>query len=358
MDKPNAMPQPFISELATGSPPRRQPRPVTRPPQRQQGVALILVLLTVAIIAMLATEVSGLIQFDLRLAQNRFQHQQAYWYALGGERLARRILDEDLGAGASANLQQGWANPNLQYPFDGGGASLSIRDQQACFNINALTTLQTPITPGPTPLLQRQFETLFALVDIDPQQIQPLNEVLRDWLDSDSQPSGFDGVEDLHYSGQTPAYQPVNTAVAGRSELGLLQGFDPAIRQQLAPFLCALPDDKLLLNINTLSEAQAPLLSALFEGNLPVSDAELLIQQRPAEGYSDVDAFWALLPPDISTATPASDAVKKQLSVQSRFFIATTAVTFYDSRFILNSRLRLDKGHFRAYQRYYGTSHD
>ncbi len=358
MDKPHARPHPSYCGDAAVPARRLKGRHACQRPPRQHGVALILVLLTVAIIAMLATEVSGLIQFDLRLAQNRFQHQQAYWYALGGERLARRILDEDLGTGASANLQQGWANPNLQYPFDGGGASLSIRDQQACFNINALTSLKTPITSGPTPLLQRQFETLFALVDIDPQQVQPLNEVLRDWLDSDSQPSGFDGVEDLHYSGQTPAYQPLNSTVAERSELGLLQGFEPAIRQQLAPFLCALPDDKLLLNINTLSEAQAALLSALFEGNLPLSDAELLIQQRPAEGYSDVDAFWALLPPAISTANPASDDIKKQLSVQSRFFIATTAVTFYDSRFILNSRLRLDQGHFRAYQRYYGTSHD
>lgn len=66
---------------------------------------------------------------------------------------------------------------------------------------------------------------------------------------------------------------------------------DAALYQRLLPFVCALPDDALQVNVNTLHPAQAALLAALFPTELTVSEARQLVQTRAATGWSSVAAF-------------------------------------------------------------------
>ena len=57
--------------------------------QHGRGMALMVVLLVVALISLIATHLGSLVQLNIRQAANREQYQQAYWFALGGEKLAR-----------------------------------------------------------------------------------------------------------------------------------------------------------------------------------------------------------------------------------------------------------------------------
>ena len=66
---------------------------------RQKGVVLISVLLIVALATIVATQMSTRIMGQLQRASNLELNQQAYWYALGAEAFAKRVIltvvDED-----------------------------------------------------------------------------------------------------------------------------------------------------------------------------------------------------------------------------------------------------------------------
>lgn len=347
---------------------RRQPsdyqsiQPTKQPtglPAKQQGVALILVLLIVAVVSIIATETSSRIQFEIQKAQNLQQYQQSYWYALGAERLARGLL-EAAKNDPTVHLDQAWANALLSYPIDGGAMSIQISDQQNCFNVNALATLNTPEVSQPElPLLQRQLTQLLVELDADPSQIPQLMEPLLDWLDSDTLPSGYQGVEDLHYSALNPAYLPANGRLSELSELRRIEGFNPTDAQQrafidrLRPYLCALPSAALLININTLPAAHAPLLAALSEATIPLLDLQEALESRPAKGYADIDEFWNLLPVP-ADGTPLDERLKTVLALSSEFFLARIQVRYYDANLILYSHIQITADQPTTYQRRYG----
>ena len=64
--------------------------------------------------------------------------------------------------------------------------------------------------------------------------------------------------------------------------------------QALRPFICARGAARpQLVNINTLSIKQAPLLAAILGGTEGLNTAAQLIQNRPATGYSDLTTLRA-----------------------------------------------------------------
>jgi len=54
---------------------------------KQQGVALGVVLLVVALVAIIATDLMSRLQRETRRSANMFDHQQAQFYALGAEKI-------------------------------------------------------------------------------------------------------------------------------------------------------------------------------------------------------------------------------------------------------------------------------
>ncbi|MEH6470371.1 MAG: type II secretion system minor pseudopilin GspK [Halopseudomonas sp.] len=335
-----------------------QTLPSAKPPPRQQGIALIMVLLIVAVVSIIATETSSRIQFEIQKAQNRQQYQQASWYAIGAERLARGLI-EIAKNDPTINLDQDWANPYLSYPIDGGSMTIQILDQQNCFNLNALSSLNTPQASRPTvPLLERQLKQLLVELDADPHQILQLVEPLLDWVDNDTLPSGFEGVEDLHYNGLDPAYLPANGPLTDPSELKLINGFNPSddaqieLLEQWSPYLCTLPTPDLKVNINTLAEEQAPLLAAILDGKHSSTDIETALQSRPDDGFANVGDFVTLLP---VLTPPLSIKLFDHLNVTSEFFLARIQVRYYDANLILFSQFKIDPSNQPVtYRRRYG----
>jgi len=337
--------------------------------QHGRGMALMIVLLVVALISIIATHLGSLIQLNIQQAANREQYQQAYWFALGGERLARNLLESALKADRRTHLRQAWADPQLSYPIDGGVIRLRIQDQTACFNLNALSTLSTPQDASQTeePLLLRQLARLLEELGADESQRVQLVEPLRDWLDKDSLPSGLRGAEDLFYTALEPAYLPANGPLADPTELHFIDGFrqlaargwsdERGLLRRLRPYLCATPGTRLQVNLNTLGPEQAPLLSALFEGRVPLALLTQWLSERPAEGFRNVDEFWALLrrSGDDTLSTDVDAAVKAQLRVSSEFFLARIEVDYQDTNLVLQSQIMVRNGTSAVYQRQYGA---
>ena len=78
--------------------------------QTPKGVALITVMLIIALIAILATQMTARLQLQMQRTTNIGSNQQAYWYAMGAEAFAKRILIQSFEDDAEVtHLGQLWA---------------------------------------------------------------------------------------------------------------------------------------------------------------------------------------------------------------------------------------------------------
>src|SRR3546814_14106361 len=76
---------------------------------------------------------------------------------------------------------------------------------------------------------------------------------LRDYIDSNSEPTGSGGAEDADYLGLDPARRVPNNLMASVTGLLAVKGMTPALYGKLAPYLCALPTVGTTIHVNTAS---------------------------------------------------------------------------------------------------------
>ena len=65
-------------------------------PGRQRGMALLVVLLILAVMVIVASNMSGRLQLELRRTANLTLGKQAWWYAMSAEALVIKVLNQDL----------------------------------------------------------------------------------------------------------------------------------------------------------------------------------------------------------------------------------------------------------------------
>ncbi|HBX55184.1 type II secretion system minor pseudopilin GspK [Pseudomonas sp. UBA2684] len=289
----------------------------------QRGMALITVLLVVAVVTVVCAGIIARQQLSIRSSANQLHVRQAWHYALGGETLAKAVLQRDLQQGnpqASVDhLGEPWARPQAPFALDEGG-ELRVRliDPSGRFNLNSLVRQGQANDAA-----LAQFRRLLLNVQID----TPYAERLLDWLDVDEQPSGSYGAEDNQYLLAQPAYRTANRALTDVSELRLLLDMNEADYQRLLPLVTALPEDA-TLNVNT---ANAWVLASLVEG-LSLSAAQGLVAARGSQGYSDVQSFTRQL-----NGLPVQG---QALGVGSQYFQAISEVSVGDRRQVLRSTLQ------------------
>ncbi|MFU8836725.1 MAG: type II secretion system minor pseudopilin GspK [Thiohalomonadaceae bacterium] len=276
--------------------------------RRQNGVALITVILIVALATTVAVSMAAREQYDIRRSGNLLQAEQAWLYVQGIEGWAAHILRRDREDGEVDHLDEDWATVLPPVPVDGGQLSGGLEDLQGRFNLNNL--LQAGQIDEAA---LQQFRRLLQLLELDPQ----LAEVLADWLDADIEPRFPAGAEDGHYLGLERPYRSANSPMTSVSELRLLAGMDAEGYQRLAPYLAALPT-RSRLNVNT---ASLPVLMSLAE-EIGEREAEQLIADRGEDGYASVNEFLQ------HSALAGLELAAEQLSVGSEYFMLRSQVQF------------------------------
>lgn len=283
----------------------------------QRGVALVVVLLVVALVSVIATDLSGRLQREIRRSGNIFDYQQAKYYALGAEKFAIAILQQDLKDSPERNdLDQAWATEGLYFPVEGGDLTGVIMDLNRCFNVNSLvekTEKQTFVVKkegGPYQTYQR----LLGLLSLP----SGLADSLGDWLDSNEQLSSADGAEDLEYESLNLAYRAANNLMVDVSELRLVQGYTEDVFKILSPYLCALPETgSLKLNINTL-DADKPEILAMLIQDFSIATAANVLAEREQSGYDNVDTFWQL---DAFAGLEIESGIRSVVGLDSDYFM-------------------------------------
>jgi general secretion pathway protein K len=318
-------------------------------PNKQQGVALITVMLIVALVAILATQMSSRLLLQMQRTTNISLNQQAYWYAMGAEAFAKRLLVDIFSKEPdTTNLSQPWAQGETTYPVDNGTITGEIFDLQACFNLNALRTnnkaennksAQDKNDKNQSPI-KRQFIALLTGLEVDGVsqfEAEYLADALSDWLDADNIIESAGGAEDNDYAAKEFPYLTANNYLASINELRVIEHFTVPVIEALRNYVCVIPNTNLhKININTITSEQALLLAALLE--ISRTDAEQIIAAREEKGFASIDDFYNL--PELTKLKIKAEN-KTQFVVDSEFFKLTTTAQFNGSYFTLNSVMKI-----------------
>lgn len=308
-----------------------------RTPQRQRGVALIVVLLLLAIMVSIAATMSGRLFTQFKRATNQLNYQQAYWYAIGAEALAKTGIEQSYRDNDTINLSQPWASPTQTFPLERGQLRGRIWDRQACLNLNALAAV-APRAGETRPYLVAVLEQLLLALEVDSYQAEVIADSAWEFVDADRQINSPLGVEDAFYEGQPQPYLAPNTGIADASELRAVNQVSAEVMRKVAPYVCALPTQDWHLNINTLAPAQSRMLVALFAPYLSEESARAILARRPYDGWMSIDDFLA--EPELA-AVPSQIRQQAQgyLGVDSTYFELEVEVDVDDSHFRLRSLL-------------------
>ena len=215
---------------------------------RQQGVALITVLLVMALSTLLVASMLRSHQGMLGSVRQQITASRLLQLAHAGERHALAQLKQQ----AATLLQvthagQPWAKARL-LDLEQGQVRLRLEDLSGRFNIAALTARKTL-----DPVLLKRWQRLCRALQIEAPVLDPL-------------------------AGQR---------LLDPSQLRALPGVDAEMMARLQPWVVALPPSA-GLNINTA-------LSRVLEGleGVEAAAAQSVIGERPEEGYASVQQFLA-----------------------------------------------------------------
>lgn len=283
-----------------------------RPLQAQRGAALLVALLTVAMVATLAA--AGLWQqwraVEVEAAER--QRAQAAWVLSGALDWTRLILREDAKAGNGVDhLGEPWAVPLREARLatflaadrgaDASGSSVGnsflsgeIIDLQSRLNV---TNLVEGSRVSPQAVMA--FTRLFALLGLPAGEVETMaRQLLRATLAS---------------QGALPADgAPVPLLPQEVSQLGWL-GLPPATVSAIAPHVTVLPA-RTPVNLNT---AAAPVIYAAIDG-ISLADAQRLVAQRAASHLRSLADATPILGPNARTGDGAASVSTRYFEVHGR----------------------------------------
>ncbi len=313
---------------------------LTRIYGRQNGVALIMVLLAMALVVMLATGMTQKQSIRVFKAGHYLAQQQGHSIALGAEEFARRILIRDFEQDREDGLMvdspdEFWAMYAAILPLDTNGvAEVQIDDLSGRINLNDLVSANGQLDTMTRDRLIRLFRALgITTVSVD---------ALIDWIDADDQTISAYGAEDGQYLMAEQPYRAANQPFLSITELRLIEGMTEEIYVALRPHVIALPVSGIGINVNT---ATGPVLMSLHD-EVTEAQAASILAQREEQRFENLQDFLAL-------QEFAGMGLKAAgLSLQSRFFEVVSRIT-YDDRVVtmVSTVFRNPEGEVRTVHR-------
>jgi general secretion pathway protein K len=211
----------------------------------QRGMALLLVLVIVALLSALLTELAFSTLVDLRLAETFRDSTRAAYLAKGGVRVGRALLQEDRNAWD--HKSEFWGIGVARYPVGDGDITVTIVDQDGKFNLNRLV-----VGGVADNVFKQRCNKLFLELDLpDPED---LTAALIDWIDADDTvytdpQTGATGAEESYYQGLKNPTRCKNAPFDSLEELAGVRGFTPEVRGALIEFVTVYGVRQ--LNVNT-----------------------------------------------------------------------------------------------------------
>jgi len=219
-----------------------------RTPQRQRGAALLIALLTVALAALLASELLVVSQRDLARTRLLVESARAGQLAAGLDGLAREWIRRQREAGPDRASDGRWSET---FPVPGGFVRGRVFDLSGRFNLNALAAAD--------PDQRRAAAAGFAALAAD-------LGLARETIDA---------ILALYRPGPAGRILPL----AHLSELDRIDGMTAVRRERLAGHVALLPDPQAKLNPNRAT----PQALAAHVAGLSPAQARAVLARAPFE---------------------------------------------------------------------------
>ena len=238
---------------------------------REQGVAVIMVLLVLAIVAVTTAALVKRHQFNQAMTSQLIHLGQAKAHIQGAEHWAHLLLKQDRQDNTIDHLGEAWTQMALPMPVEQGFVSGQMVALEGKFNLNSVVN-------GPS---AAAFERLLEQHQLNPQ----LSGYLTDWIDENIE-TQQGTLEDAYYLALPVPYRSANQGLLDPSELGLVRGFDATTVNLLKPYITALPFTS-KININSANEG----LLIAMSGSITQTKAQQLVTQRKLNYWRNVSAF-------------------------------------------------------------------
>ncbi|MGV0083470.1 type II secretion system minor pseudopilin GspK [Rahnella aceris] len=322
---------------------------------KQQGVALLIVLMILAIMAALAAKMTLQFQVSQHRQSWLLNQQQLRWLTFAAEEIALPRLKKELTENpVQNNLDQFAVQQGHFTGQDGFSVDYIIADGQNCFNINSLRNNEPDTTIEGEPYNTQVLKQLLLDAQATSVETERFADTLSDYLDVDNE-TRTSGAESEYYETLIPPRAAANQRLFSLNELALLPDLPLLPLKKIRHQLCTLPEEFQQINVNMLTEEQAPLLRALFLGGINQEDAIRLISARPRRGWVSVDAFLKEVKKQRFSLEIQSSELKPLLTVRSQYFVLYTLGRFEEQQNAMSSFVQFNPqdSKIKIYQRRY-----
>ncbi len=299
----------------------------------ESGVALLMVLVTIAMLTAVVVEFVYQTRIDVQVAANVRDRLKAYYMARSAVNFSRLILffqgQVDRFTGGTVKLYQlipiesdlakALTSGEMDEAFDlgdtnledmrgfgdfDGGFSATIEDEYSKININALDSLPSIAAPTAAQILSLiaspRYLDMWEGVDADGQRNTPGEVVsaIHDWVDVDTMTDGFQpevvalnpfsqpevfkptsSAEDSRYDMLKDPYKSKNNPFITVEELHLVRGIGDDFMSEFGNRFTVYSDPNLLLNLNSVNDPVTMLsVLCLQPENLPLCTEQGLPQ--------------------------------------------------------------------------------
>ncbi|MGI2027534.1 type II secretion system minor pseudopilin GspK [Endozoicomonas acroporae] len=291
--------------------------------QKQQGVALLSVMLIVSVLIFISTEVLVTLKSNTRKTAFTLDQMQARHYAMGAEQYVIALLEEDFlkdqgKATALDSLDENWNVQRVSYEVGQGDIQITVVDEQGKLNVNNLTDASDNASVTMVKNLLKHFA-----------MDERVAFLIRDWVDSNQQLSP-QGAEDNQYLMMPEPYRTGDRHMASLSELAALTTVTLHRVRNISSVMTALPE-KTHINLNTASEKVLLSLS----DQLSKTDVKAIVDLRSGAPLTTLDDLKMI--PSMNSKVGLLN--KLPVGFSSQFYSALIKVQFQSAQFQMKTLL-------------------
>lgn len=304
-------------------------------PEKQRGFALLTVLLVVALVSLVTSEL--LYDQQVQIKRSAFMVHQAHStsVAFGFESWVKKGLSADAKNNQIDHLKEQWAQPLAPVAFADGLVSGQLLDLNANLNLNNVIDSEQ-VRQEFWQLAIERYLTLNLKSKEVSNQFDGFSDVLTDWIDADDEPSDY-GAESETYLLKQPAYRAANQSMVMVSELQNLQGMERLTEfdiEKLQQHLTALPSVT-TINVNTASKEVLMALADWMTEDI----AQQWVLQRKESPAEEVGFFLSFMEQQtgFESAEIAQAFPTGVLSVNSDFFLLHARVDYGEVKQVVST---------------------
>ncbi len=272
-------------------------------PARMRGVALVLVMWIIALMAILLGSFALIARTENLEARHMFDTTTARYAALAG--LERAVFEM-----RNPNMQTRWTPDGRAYEFtyEGAQVSVEITDESGKIDINVADSSIL------VPLLQS--------VGLDPARAESLSDAIQDWHDADDIPRAH-GAEAPQYAQAGLLYAPTNRNFQTVSEVQQVLGMNYEIFRRIEPAITVYSNSRFP------NAAFAPLEALRAIPGMTDELARQIIATRQAQPPGTMGALSGLTLP--GGAAIVASGGGSTYSIKSRATLSNGVSTVFDA---------------------------